>query len=176
MRRRVGEEYNPECVLPTIKGGGGSVMIWGCMAAKGVGTAFVCTGRMNSATYVNMLEQVLEPSITKIFAEEERKNVIFQQDNAPCHTARASTAWFLENGIRVLDWPPQSPDLNPIEHLWSILKKRVHNRKSASKRELENVIMQEWNSLPSATCQKLVHSMPRRIAAVLRAKGGPTKY
>ncbi|KAI4456749.1 transposable element-related [Holotrichia oblita] len=122
VRRRVGEEYHPQCVLRTIKGGGGSTMIWGCMATRGVGNAFICRRRMNSATYVGMLEQVLNPSINKIF-EEDVNNVIFQQDSAPCHTARSSTAWFRENGIKVLDWPPRSPDLT-IQHLWSVLKEK----------------------------------------------------
>lgn len=76
MHHRVGEAYVPECIVPTVKYGGGSIMIWGCMASAGVGTPFICSGRMNSETYTTMLEATLKSSIAKLF-EKEEKQVIF---------------------------------------------------------------------------------------------------
>lgn len=175
VRRRTGEAYNPECLVPTVKYGGGSNMIWGYMLSAGTGIPFICSGRMNSTTYTTMLEQTLEPSIAKLFPNQ-RELVIYQQDNAPCHTARSSLEWFRQNKVNVLEWPAQSPDLNPIEHLWGILKKKISTRKITSITHLKAVIQEEWENLNPLICKRLVDSLPRRIAEVIKNKGGPTKY
>lgn len=175
VRRRPGEEYRADCVLPTVKHGGGSIMIWGCMTSTGVGEIFMCTGRMNSRTYTSMLEEVLQPSIEKLFGMNT-DGVLFQQDNAPCHTSAASLAWFREANVEILEWPPQSPDLNPIEHLWAIIKRKVCEHKCKSKQELKAVLERVWEDIPISTCRMLVASLPKRIEAVIKARGGPTKY
>lgn len=176
VRRRVGEEYKAECVVPTVKFGGGSIMVWGCMSAAGTGKIFICEGRMNSEKYTSMLDQVLQPSIYKIFNNCPPQNVLFQQDNAPCHTAANSRRWFQDRGIKLLQWPAQSPDLNPIEHLWGILKKRVLKHKCSRKNELVKIIKEEWEKITPEICCRLVQSMPNRVKAVIRARGGQTKY
>lgn len=81
IRRRVDGEYHPEYVLPTIKGGRGNIIIWGCMTTRGVGNVLVCKGRMNSATYLDMLEGILEPFIVKKMEKKNREGMLFQQDN-----------------------------------------------------------------------------------------------
>lgn len=176
VRRRIGEEYHPDCVVPTVKHGGGSIMVWGCMAASGVGKMFICEGRMNSEKYINVLENVLMPSLTRMFGDTNLDDVKFQQDNAPCHKSAMTMGWFKDNMVPVLDWPAQSPDLNPIEHLWGILKRKVREHSITSKRVLKNALLDEWNAITADECKKLVNSMPQRIAAVIKAKGGPTKY
>jgi len=77
-----------------------------------------------------------------------------------------------------LKWPPQSPDLNPIEHLWWYLKRKVaeYPEDPHSIHELWNRVDAEWNKIPKEVCLNLIESMPRRIVAVLKAKGGQTKY
>ena len=73
-----------------------------------------------------------------------------------------------------MDWQSMSPDLNPIEHLWGILKRKVS--KVSNIRQLRDVVMEEWKSIPVATREALVNSMPRRVKAVLYNDGGHTKY
>lgn len=175
MRRRPGEAYLPECIIPTVKHGGGTIMIWGCMTAQGVGEVCVCEGRMNSTRYIQMLEEVLEPSVVRFF-DSVSGDYFFQQDNAPCHKARQSTRWFTENGIKLFDWPPQSPDLSPIENLWHILKENVRKHKISTKEALKQKIRDEWESISPDVCLKLVSSMPKRVKAVIKAKGGSIKY
>lgn len=176
VRRRVGEDYLPECVVPTVKHGRGGIMIWGCMASLGVGEMHICEGRMNSEKYIAVLEEVLHPSITKIYGDTNADNIKFQQDNAPCHTSATSMRYLKEHHDDLLEWPAQSPDLNPIEHLWGILKRKIREHSITSKQGLKQILQQEWNEISPEECRKLVSTMPKRIAAVIKAKGGPTKY
>ena len=105
---REGEAFHPDCVVPTVKFEEGSVMVWGCMASSGTGMLYTCEDRMNSTIYTNMLDQVYRTSLTKIFNNNIPSDVIFQQDNAPCHTSKVSIGWFEKKGITVMKWP-----LNP---------------------------------------------------------------
>ncbi len=71
------------------------------------------------------------------------------------------------SNVKVMGWPSMSPDLNPIEHLWGILKRKVEERKVSNIHQLHDVIMEEWKRTPVATCEALVNSMPKRVKAVL---------
>ncbi len=75
-----------------------------------------------------------------------------------------------------MDWPSMSPDLNPIEHMWDILKWKVEERKVSNIHQLHDVVMEEWERTPVATCEALVNSIPKRVKAVLENNGGHTKY
>jgi transposase len=102
----------------------------------------------------------------------------FQEDNASPHRSKVATAFRTKSGLRTLTWPAQSPDLNPIENLWAIIKNRIRNRrnKPSSLPELERLVQREWKAIPRHVIENLVDSMPRRIQAVIAAQGGPTKY
>ena len=151
-------------------------MVWGCMASSGTGMLYTCEGRMNSTIHSNMLDQVYRGSLTKIFNNNIPSDVIFQQDNAPCHTSKVSIGWFEKKGITVMKWPPQSSDLNPIKTLWSHLGKRIWMHKCSSNKELEAKLHEEWQKIDPTTCNNLVNNMQKRIKAVIKAKGGHTKY
>ncbi len=100
----------------------------------------------------------------------------FQQDNDPKHTAKITKEWLHNNSVTVLEWPSQSPDLNPIEHLWRDLKMAVHQRLPSNLTELERICKEEWQRIPKSRCEKLVASFPKRLMAVLNQKGASTKY
>jgi transposase len=99
-------------------------------------------------------------------------------DNARCHTSSATTEYLEEVCIATLDWPALSPDLNPIEHVWDDLKRRVRSRNPApsSVDELKSALIEEWEGIPQESIQKLIRSMRNRLRAVIRARGGNTKY
>ena len=96
---------------------------------------------------------------------------IFQQDNDPKHTAKISKERLQDNSVNVLEWPSQSLDLNPIEHLWRDLKMAVHQRFPSNLMELERCCKEEWAKLPKDRCAKLVASYSKRLEAVIAAKG-----
>ena len=100
---------------------------------------------------------------------------IFQQDLAPAHTTRSTKTWLDAHAIMVLDWPANSPDLNPIENLWGIIKRKLRDTRPKNKEELTASINEIWASLTPMQCHRLIASMPRRIEAVIKAKF-PTKY
>jgi transposase len=174
--RRVGERYHPDCVTPTVKFGGGSVMVWGCFSWWGVGPLVVVKGTLDQDGYVNLMSEHLVPYLRKV--NEKCHGVIFQDDNAPCHAGQYATWWLQTHSIEHLPWPSQSPDLNPIEHLWDHLDRQVRKRMPppTSLAGLAAALQEEWGRIPLSVVRELIASMPRRVAAVIEAKGWHTKY
>ncbi|CBQ72283.1 related to transposase [Sporisorium reilianum SRZ2] len=170
--------FNSKLVHPTVKFGGGSIMVWGSMTHKGVGAFHILKERMTAVIYIAILEAHLLPVLRTVGFFNDNTNAIFQQDGDPKHKAKVTMQWFRQNHIRLLDWPAQSPDLNPIEHLWTELKKRLGQYKEHPTwmLELEGRLEEVWAQIPVSLCQALVESMPKRIEAVIKARGGNTKY
>jgi transposase len=174
--RTPGTRFNIENLIPSVKHGGGGLMVWGCFSGKGLGPLVKIEGKMDRLSYIKILEKHLLPYISTKFNE---KGYMFQQDNAPVHTARDVGEWITTKKIKTLpDWPSQSPDLNPIEHLWSELERRIRNRSKHPKniRELEIALQNEWAQIPEHVYIGLVKSMPRRVEACIAKNGWPTKY
>lgn len=175
--KKKGEPLSDRTTTPTVKhGGGNNLMVWGCMGWNGVGVLIEVLGKMNAEQYCEILDQGLEESFERLDMEEEER--LFQQDNDPKHTSKRATKWFEDNNIEVMVWPAQSPDINPIEHLWVHIKRELKKYPEAPKgvHELWDRVVSEWEKIPPKVCQNLIESMPRRIQAVIKAKGGHTKY
>ena len=112
---RPGEGLTDRTVQGTVKFGGGSLMFWGCMLWDGVGYGTKIDGKMDAQLYTNILEDELQESI-KYYGYKDT-DIIFQQDNDPKHTSKMAKTWMEDHDLEVMIWPPQSADLNPIEHL-----------------------------------------------------------
>lgn len=179
VRRRVGEALNPSCTIPSVKFPA-SIMVWGCMSGRGIGRLHVIDGTLTAARYITeILEKKLMSSAKNLFPVDVTGTVQFtyQQDNAPSHTAKKVKEWFQTHGVQVLDWPGNSPDLNPIENLWRRLKVLVAEHKAGNKQQLLEAVIASWYRVISVQeLQRLVHSMPDRCRAVLKARGYATKY
>ncbi|KAK3540776.1 hypothetical protein QTP86_001585 [Hemibagrus guttatus] len=114
-----------------------------------------------------ILEHFMLPSADQLF---EDADFIFQQDLAPAHTAKSTKSWLNDHGVGVLDWSVNSPDRNRI------VKRKMRNKRPENADELKATVKETWASIPPQQCHKLITSMPRRIEAVIKAKGAPTKY
>ncbi len=106
-------------------------MIWAAMSSAGVGPLCFLKSTINAAIYQDILEHFMLSSADKLYGDAD---FIFQQDLAPAHTAKG-TSWFNDHGVTVLDWPANSPDLNPIDNLWGIVKRKMRDTRPRDTRQ-----------------------------------------
>ncbi len=167
------EEFDPKCTVPTVKHGGGSVMVWGCFTKKGVGKLCILDRTMDRFYNRQILEGNLLPSIQQLGLGT---NFTFMHDNDPKHTSALVKDWLRNNGVQVLQWPSSSPDLNPIEHLWDVLEDRLKKHYPTNKTELALRLVEEWNKIEMSVLAKLVGSVPSRLNECIKMKGYLTRY
>ncbi|XDV38987.1 hypothetical protein PO909_008291 [Leuciscus waleckii] len=151
--------------------------VWGMFSWHTLGPLVPIGHRLNATAYLSIVSDHGHPFMTTMYPSSDG---YFQQDNAPCHKARIISNWFLEhdNEFTVIKWPPQSPDLNPIEHLWDVVERelRALDVHPTNLHQLQDAILSILANISKECFQHLVESMPRRIKAVLKAKGGQTQY
>ncbi len=138
------------------------------MSSAGVGPLCFLRSKVNTAVYQEVLEHFMLPAADQLYGDAD---FIFQQDLAPAHSAKATSTWFKDLGIPVLNWPANSPDLNPIENLWGIVKRKMRYARPNNAEELKATIRATWALITPEQCHRLIDSMPRRIDAVIQAKG-----
>jgi hypothetical protein len=150
------------------------VMFWGAFCSDGPLALVPLSGTMNGEKYKAILRDHLVPFLEDLPLAEA---YCFQQDNAPAHTAHATMHFLGENGVDVIKWPPFSPDLNPIENLWGVIKRKVGKEVITTKNDVLHHALQVWNSLETKNmCRKLSDSMPRRIRMCIKNKGRYIPY
>lgn len=183
------EKYDPNMITEKEKGKQMSQMVWGAIWVDERGCArrseLVIMDRdpdsprngYSGESYIKTLQKGLLPNY--------RPGQIFVQDNARIHVSKKVQEFIMDHGIWVLEWPPYSPDLNPIEHLWWALKKKVHELHPELEtmgdseedwEALRAALKEAWRALPNSLIKTLICSMPNRLAAVRKAKGWQTKY
>lgn len=149
------------------------IMVWGCFTATGVGKLVVLpkNQHMNQNNYLELLCDELPDAFEKCKAE------VFMQDGAPCHTAKSVKQWLSDCQVKYLDdWPGNSPDLNPIENLWQIVKQRLRSKDISSLSRLEAAVRDAWDNIPPEILRRLSDSLPNRLQTVINRKGATTKY
>ncbi len=164
--RKGGEAHSLSCLKSSVKFPQ-SVMIWGAMSSAGFGPLCFFKTNVTAPVYQEILEHFMLPSTDQLFKDAD---FIFQQDLAPAHTAKSTKSWLNEHGVGVLDCPANSPDLNPIENLWGIVKRKMRNKRPKNEDELNNTVKETWAFIPPQQCHKLIISITRRIEAVIKAK------
>ena len=170
----------PHEIKSTVQNNGGGVMFWVCLTADGPGYGTtILEGSIDLEEYIKILDSSLLDTLN--YYGKKPSDIRFQQDKASPHHSAVAKAWFNRNGFsadEILNWPAQSPDLNPIEHVWHTLKRRLeaYDTHPTTKEDLANRISDEWNKITKKDCLKYIDSMPKRIEAVIQSKGGPTFY
>ncbi|GFV64729.1 transposable element Tcb1 transposase [Trichonephila clavipes] len=166
------EAFAPECIVSTVKHGGGSLMVWGAISWCGLGPLVTLHGKVKAAHYVNNQKDQVHPFVQTSFPGE---CPLYQDDNAPIHTAKIVQEWFAEHAGEVghLDWPPQSPDLSIIEHLWGYLESKLRAQfpPPSTILVLETALHEKWLHITLQVVQDLYASIPRRIQSVIQSKG-----
>lgn len=143
------------------------------MSAAAVGNFHFIDGIMDHLKYIDILKNNLQESAEKMGLEN---NFIFMQDNDRKLTALNTKLLVLYNIPEVLQTPPQSPDINPIEHVWDLLDRNIRKHHINSKAVLKSVLVEEWKKLSPEILLILVKSMPRRLDAIIKHKGNANKY
>lgn len=172
MWREPSKKLNPRYVETTVKFGKGNVMVWGCFSSKGVGKLVFIDEIMDMWLYLDILRNNLWESASIMGLD----HFIFQHDNDPKHSSKLVSEFLEVSEIEVLDWPSQSPDLNPIEHVWAYMKKELRGTNFKTKNDLKVELVRLWNSLPQGFIYKLVKSIPKRVKEVLKSNGKYTNY
>ena len=171
VRRTPTEKDKPFSFQTRSKRGGGSVSVWGCVSAEGVGPLDFYDGRLNAASYTKLISQSLPSYLAESF-DSNSQDIIFMQDNAPCHRAKSTKKWFKDNNISLLDWPPACPDINIIENIWKDIDQSLHKYPISNKEQLRCAIEDIWSKYTKEQCVNLVNSIPRRIKRIIKARGG----
>ena len=148
-------------------------MIWGEIFGNQKTDNVFLQGNLNGQIYI---DNVINNSLVPLFTAQPQLTLM--QDGATPHTARVVAEHLANLGIAVLPWPSKSPDLNPIEHLWDQLERRVRARQHppTNLAELCRALQEEWDAIPAERVRRLTVSMRRRCLAVMAANGGHTRY
>jgi len=153
--------------------GGGSIMVWGAFSRNFKTDLVITRPRQNSENYQDLLKEALLPNLSSFGGQQ----AIFMQDNATCHASKATTDFLRTHNVNVMDWPPFSPDLNPMENLWGYLARQVYKsgRQFSSVQELTVAVKEEWAKIPNSLLEKLADSLPDRLFKVIQNQGSYIK-
>ena len=174
VQRPVGEANNPEyCV--TQKPHPVQVPAWGCFSARGPGYMAMYEGSLKAAELRDILRDYLLPTFDEHLPGEPIRWLLWDNDPGR-HMSNIVKQWLHTNSITCLEFPPYSPDLNPIENLWADMVKRLDSKQANAKEQLEASVTQAWAETSVDFCNKLTRSMPHRIAQVIERAGAYSDY
>ena len=162
-----------EFVTPMKQNGGGGVMFWGCMTRRAWGPLRVFEGTINGETYLQLLKDVVLPEI-----EASTVPIVFQQDNAPAHKKASVIAFLAQQNFETLEWPPQSPDLSPIEWVWNQIKMKMKSMKPRPRTPatMRNAILDIWDNLDDTVREKTIDTFRKRLRQCIERDGGFTDF
>lgn len=148
-----------------------SLMFWGFITGTGKGQLIKCPSPLTSSGYIDILEKAAIQSSSDF-------GLTFVDDNAPIHRSKKVKKWMEDNNVQTTEWPPRSPDLNPIENLWGLMKRKLSQAQPQPKtlRELEVCVQTIWEKIQFHTITNLYQSMPKRVKKCREAQGYPIKY
>lgn len=176
FKKRTDKTIRPHHIKRTKQGGGGKIMIWGCITYYGLGDACRLPDEVNSETYIDGLKDYIFSS--RDYYEMDPSKFLFQHDNARIHTSNLTKAYIKKSKIPILIWPPNSPDLNLIETIWAYIKRKLEEYSTEPNDidELWERFQDIWTDIPLSFIHNLYASMPQRMKELFHNKGGTIQY
>jgi transposase len=168
--------YTPRNIQPTVPYGGGSVMVWGCISHDCKLDLVTIQGNLTGDQYIR---DVLQPVVVPHFDNHPlATRHVYMDDNARPHRSRAVTAYLQTEAVTSVPWRAMSPDLNPIEHSWDMLGRRIQARESPvqNSRQFEAALHRELQQLSQQDIRRLTGGMRRRVETLFQVRGGYTRY
>ena len=174
VRRLPCERFRPGCQAHRVQAGGGFVHVWGAFHNSAKSPLVLTDGYLTGVLYRDILQNTLVPFARHYFGDNYR----YQDDNATPHCARVVLDFLQQGNVTKKEQPPRSPNCNPIEHLWDELGRAISSMDNPPQNldELRQALLDKWAQIPVQHLQRLVASMPRRLAAIIAARGGNTRY
>ena len=153
-------------------------MIWGAIAYNWKGPLIIIP--KNHRKGEDYVKDILGGPLWDAYQQlsEERGFLKVMEDSAPVHTCKAANDFMISHGMESLPHPAQSPDMNPIKHVWGILKRRVNARGeiSENEEELGRVLLEEWDKIELWNINSLINSMPNRVRELTGSQGMSTRF
>ena len=172
--KKIWRQKNEKIKVPTVKHPV-KVHVYGCFSKEGFGNIYCFTENLNGELLCTIYENTLLSSARKFFGEDNHSWKL-QEDNDPKHRSGKAQKWKKKNYIKRISWPSQSPDLNPMENIWAVLKANIGNYKPTSLKDLIRIIEKEWKALDKIFAENLVTSMKNRISLILANEGDHILY
>jgi transposase len=180
VTRKKGEEIHPDCILAKVQRKKGW-MFWGSFSGGKKGPCLFWEkewGSINAESYQEHIVPLIDGWI-RLELQETGRQLVLMQDHAPGHAAATTREDLLERLIEVVNWPPFSPDLNPIETIWNWMKDWIEEKyedKQYPYEQLRKIVKEAWDEIPDERLIELLNTMPQRCQDVITAKGGYTKW
>ncbi|KAL0895252.1 hypothetical protein ABMA27_011406 [Loxostege sticticalis] len=173
--RRTGERFLPITTTQTVSFHGGSIMAWGGISSDARTELVVVDNRLIATRYI---EEIIQEHVVPYMGYIGYDQFLLMHDNARPHVAHCVNEYLQNVGVQKLQWPDRSPDLNPIEHVWDMLKRRIKSSPNPPQtiNELRNAATTAWENISQIDVRNIIQSMPDRMQAVIRARGGNTRY
>ena len=152
------------------------VNVWACFCGRGVGYMYIFNENLDAVLMKRILNAHLIPSADLLFDADPPEQWFLLHDNDKKFNSRLVQDFLHNKGVTTIDFPPYSPDLNPIENLWSIVAREVEKHACETMEELQDVVAEEWDKVDKTNLLTLANSMPSRCQAVIAARGWHTKY
>lgn len=169
--------FNERYVSAGTKSGRFSVNVWAWISYNGMGVCWRIDGRFNAANYLDILENVMMPSVEHLYPNN---SFIYQQDNCPVHTTNTVRNWLRNNNVEIIPWVPNSPDMNPIENVWGTITNKLYKRNfhPQNPEQLWQAVQNTWDELADDLNypRQLIYSVPRRLNEVIARNGSMTHY